>query len=274
MKWQHKCSLDWLRARQNFLTASDIKDLLPVTRTGRKRTVSDEDYLKVLSRKCSLITEDDCMSYGAMARGHIMEPYAIEMFNSICTNVGAPELYHWDDKIVTSTIAIDHYPLAFSPDAVDIPMDSNLLLHPVDTVTTLGGLTPRSIGEIKSYSPERHMICGNTAPEDLEERWQIATAMAVCSMIETAYLIFYNPSMREQMYVKVYHRSMLDKELEMIDETYAEWRKWLDDYYTAGPFGHASAKSLCFLGNDDNEQKIIERIMEKEKQSPFKTVSE
>ena len=264
MKWQHKCSLDWLKARQNFLTASDIKDLLPVTRTGRKRTVSDEDYIKVLSRKRSLITEDDCISYGAMARGHIMEPYAIEMFNSVCSGFGAPELYHWDDKIVTSTIAIDHYPLAFSPDAVDIPMDSNLLLHPVGTVTTLGGLTPRSIGEIKSYSPERHMICANTAPEDLEERWQIATAMAVCSKIETAYLIFYNPSMREQMCVKVYDRNMLNKELEMISETYAEWRKWLDDYYTTGIFGHAYAKSFCFESNENNEQKIIERIMEKE----------
>ena len=77
MDWKHKCSLDWLRERQRYLTATDVKSLIPVTKTGRPRKITDMERLKVRASKMVTLTEEDCWSYGAAARGHLLEPYAI-----------------------------------------------------------------------------------------------------------------------------------------------------------------------------------------------------
>ena len=34
MEWKHKCDLGWLTERQKYLTASDIKSLIPFTKTS------------------------------------------------------------------------------------------------------------------------------------------------------------------------------------------------------------------------------------------------
>lgn len=252
-KWFHKCDLGWLKARQNYLTATDVKDLLPFTKTGRKRTITDEHYLKVLAGKMVNLTADDCMSIGAAARGHILEPYAIDRYNE--EDIGSNTwLYHWDDVVITQKNA-DLYSLAFSPDAcnvkpglkwqVEIPEGKDLTV----------------IGEVKSYSPERHMIAGYTPKGELEERWQIATAMAVCESIENAYLLFYNPSMRNQLYIVDYNRADLADEIEAVLEVEKKWLAWIAN------LGKLD-KHYLVTGRVDEEEDIIREIMKREELNP------
>lgn len=260
-KWFHKCSFGWMQARQTCLTASDIKELLPVTKSGRKRTITDETYIKVLANKLVRLTSDDCISTGVMARGHILEPYAIEAYNDAIDNglINATHLYHWDDVVVTRH---NHLPLAlgFSPDAMAIeqkwpytdPHGPALFSEDVDI---------QAIGEVKSYSPDRHMISGFTDKKDLEERWQVATAMATRFSIKEAFILFYNPSMRNQLYVVSYDRSDLSSEIDTILETEANWLAWVDGFSKL-------VHSDLIPGNINRELEIVDDILEKEKLNP------
>lgn len=243
MKWIHQCDLNWMKARQKCLTATDVKDLLPVTKTGRKRTIDDESYIKVMARKLVNLTEESCISVGVAARGHILEPYAIELFNESFDFV---QLNHWDDLMVTK---LEHEPfgLSFSPDAMDTEMrdDAN----------------PKVIGEVKSYSAEKHMACGYTNKMDLEERWQLATAMAVRDSIEEAYLLFFNPSMRNQLYVFDYDRTDLADEIEVVKKVEEDWLAWVA---SLGKIDHG----LLVSGDQNQEQVIIEQIIKAEELNP------
>ena len=250
-KWYHKCDLDWLRARQRHLTATDVKELLPFTKTGRKKTITDENYLKVWSSKMVNLTEDDCVSTGAAARGHILEPYAIDRFNE--DNVfGSFQLYHWDDTMIVR-FNPDPYSLAFSPDAMDVKQGEYGPCISIDNI--------KVIGEVKSYYPERHTLAGYTSKEDLEERWQIATAMAVCESIEEAYLLFYNPSMKNQLYIVDYDRADLEAEIDIVLDVERDWLDWianrnsLDHHYVVA-------------GKLDAEEMIIKSIMRREELNP------
>lgn len=204
MDWKHKCSLDWLRKRQEYLTASDIKLLLPVTKTGRPRKVTEADYLKVKASKLKELTEEDCWSYGAAARGHILEPYAIDEFNR--THADTRTFYHWDDVVIDD----GNGGIAFSPDGMDVPM----------------GSSPKyatGIVEVKSYSPERHLVTAHTPKDQIEERWQIAHAMAVRKNINDAWLLLYNPSMQTKLYGIHYTRKDLEQEIETVSKVALEW---------------------------------------------------
>lgn len=252
-KWFHKCDLDWLKARQKYLTATDVKDLLPFTKTGRKRTITDEHYLKVFAGKLVNLTEDDCVSTGAAARGHILEPYAIDRYNE--EDFGNNTwLYHWDDIVVTR-INPDPFSLAFSPDAMSYDCSSYFGKKSI----AIDGV--KAIGEVKSYSPERHMIAGYTPKEELEERWQIATAMAVCESIEEAYLLFYNPSMRNQLYIVDYDRADLADEIEAVLEVEKNWLAWIAN------LGKLD-KHYLVSGKIDEEEDIIRGIMKREELNP------
>lgn len=259
-KWFHKCNFGWLETRQKYLTATDVKELLPFTKTGRKRTIADEHYLKVFAGKLVNLTEDDCISTGAAARGHILEPYAIDRYNE--EDFGSNTwLYHWDDVLVTKHNP-DPFSLAFSPDAMSFSMPHDINGN-VDL--TIAGLDDWdmdiTVGEVKSYSPERHMIAGYTPKDELEERWQIATAMAVCESISEAYLLFYNPSMRNQLYIVDYDRDDLVNEIEAVLEVEKSWLAWianlgkLDKHYLAS-------------GRIDEEESIIRAIMKREELNP------
>lgn len=243
MKWVHKCSLDWMKARQMYLTASDIKELLPVTKTGKIRKVGDEQYIKVLARKQTMIYEDECISYGAAARGHILEPYAVRAFNARFPS--EDKLLHWDDMIIARHDSFV-YKLAFSPDACDIEQPDD----PLHDVVSFA--KPHVIGEIKSYSAERHLTCGITPPESLEERWQIATAMAVCPSIERAHIIFYHPSMRYQMFTHCYEREDLADEIQMV----LNIEKDFNDFICEIPF------KMRYIIGDENDDEL--RIMQSE----------
>lgn len=214
MKWEHKCSLEWLKERQRYLTASDIKALLPFTKTGRPRKITDEDRLKLYASKLVNLTENDCWSYGSAARGHMLEPFAVDAFNKEAKQFYNEKYYWWDDKV----ISLPGRFIAFSPDAMDIPMTDQ---QPATNAT--------QILEIKSYSPEHHLLTAAKRKKDLEERWQIATAMALCPNIEGATLVLYNPSMRyEQLRWFRFSQCELEEEIEMIYEIEEDWIKFHD----------------------------------------------
>ena len=247
MKWKHICSLDWMETRQRMLTATDVKDLLPVTKTGRARKITDTDRIKVLARKLVHLNTDDCVSFDAAARGHIFEPYAIKAFNDLDPAV---PLYHWDDAVVSSTSTPWH--LAFSPDAMDVPQPCNydkdsVMVHPGASI----------IGEVKSYSPEKHLLCGWTPLYELDERWQIATAMAALQSIKIARLIFFNPKMKaEKLFVRNLDRYDLDKEIEIVKAVEDQWISFMKTYTLSG--------NPCEI----DEEKIIADIEASSKLNP------
>lgn len=209
MKYEHRCSLDWLKARQDYITASEIHQMLPFTATGRKRSesVQDENLLKVIAGKQKILTEDDCLSFGAAARGHILEPFAIDEFNKLGYD---DPLYHWDDSLIT----LGRGSLAFSPDALGCKQDMpDIELPAIDFAGLKLG------GEVKSYSIDKHIGCGIADRMTLEERWQIATAFAICENLERYWLIFFNPSCEYRMFVHAYTRHDLEEEVRIIKET-------------------------------------------------------
>lgn len=256
-KWFHRVDLDWLKARQDALSATDIKQLLPVTKTGRARKVTEEDYWKIRATKAVELTEADCESNGAAARGHILEPYAIDMFNECIGEKEGEILYHWDDVLLMSPNDV----LGFSPDALSIKQDPDC---PPSMV--LGGTEPFFIGEVKSYGADRHAICGHTPKHLLEERWQIAAAMACYENIDHAWLMFYNPSMREQLYVIRYDRDDLAEEIDICLQISTDWYDWRQK--------GGKRENTTFLGDPRREQEIIEEIIERESLDPdgFRTV--
>lgn len=250
MDWKHKCSLKWLRERQRYLTASDIKVLLPVTKTGRPRKVTDEDRLKVYAKKKIELTEQDCWSYGAAARGHLLEPYAIDALNDdlILRGVaGQQQFFWWDDEVI-------HVParrLAFSPDAMDIPQ-----------VMKRAGI-PHQIAEVKCYGPDRHMATAYADRKDIEERWQIATAMAALEDIEFAYLVLFNPSLRVDRLVLIpYDRSDLEDEIELVLRVEDEW----NDFLCSMPEMPVDGRMVSLCGLDESD--IIDELERAQRMNP------
>lgn len=240
MRWEHKCSLAWLRARQDFLTATDVRELLPVTKTGKPRKVSDEAFMKVYSHKVEQLSEWNCYSYDAAARGHVLEPYAVMRLDD---TLGL-HLYHWDDTIVTKGLIPQRNHLAFSPDACDVPpLEGAVVCH----------CHPRMIAEIKSYYPDKHLVRGCTPKEDLEERWQLAVAMTVCESIEQALLVFYNPSLEKAMFVVEYSREDLKDEIELVLQVEQDWLTFIENLESK--FCHTLIR-----GDVDDERKIMDEI--------------
>lgn len=256
MKWEHVTKLEWLNARRSCLTATDIKDLLPVTKTGRVRHIDKFDYIKVLARKITLVDPEDCKSSGAMARGHMLEPYAIEYFNDKYGIKNGCVLHHWDDAVIAKNMNMSGF-LGFSPDAMDVEQKTDDVILRGDVVK------PKYIGEVKSYSADRHMICGNTPKGELEERWQIAAAMATCESIERAYLIFFHPRCTCQEYVVIYDRKDLEKEIEICLDIESDYRSFLEDFTKSAP----ENTELASYGAD-LESRIIEDIEKKNKLNP------
>lgn len=256
MNWEHKCSLDWLMERQSYLTASEIAKLLPTTKTGRPRTVSDVDRIKVAAGKMVDLTEDDCMSYGVMARGHIMEPHAIEALNDMLarTQGSGVETFHWwDDELVT----VPGRQIAFSPDAMDIDM--------FDVMTMADVKHAHAIAEVKSYAPDRHLATAYTPKEELEERWQIATAFALLDNLDHAYLVLFNPKMtHRKVFVIRYDRKDLQSEVKAILKVEADWADFLEH----GPLNHKPASGAIWSDIDLREEDVMAEAMKADGLNP------
>lgn len=251
MNWEHKCSLDWLRKRQHYLTASEIKSLLPVTKTGRKREVGEQEYLKVMASKMVTLTEEDCMSYGVMARGHIMEPYAIEALNAMLIEMygsKAEQFHWWDDMLVCRTGRM----IAFSPDALDVPMGDPTLV-------------PHAIVEVKSYDAPRHVSTAYLPKDQIEERWQIATAMALCKSIDHGYLVLFNPKMKyRKIFVIRFERSELESEIKMILEVEENWKEFRE----TGPLTKRPSNGMVYSHHGGSEETIIQEYEQGKELNP------
>lgn len=207
--WVHECSLDWLKKRQEYLTASDVRQLIPVTKTGRERKVTDDDRLKVLASKMVELTEEDCMSYGAAARGHIMEPYALMLLKQMLGG----DIYWWDDEVIPKG---GKGGLAFSPDGLDVPDMGSI--HQADMVY-----------EVKSYSPERHLATAYARRSQVEERWQIATAMAVMPELSEGWLVLFCPKLEtDRLCVLHWYRDELRDEIAIIEKVESDWLDFMD----------------------------------------------
>lgn len=210
MDWIHKVSKDWLDARKKFITATELVSLRSTFKkmSARQRAGLEINpaFASLYGQKCE-DTKVGVWSYGAAARGHIMEPYAVEEFNEIRTN----HMYHWDDCL------IHHAGLCFSPDSLDIPQKDNIISVPAEAVE------PTKILEIKSYEMKNHMKKVFSTPGSVEERLQLAVGMMVCPSIKTGFLMFYNPDAPVPIGLKVYDRGDLAKEIEELTDIWNVW---------------------------------------------------
>lgn len=223
MKWRHQCAPEWLEARKDVITATELIDLVPKWHKANAANNHKIDPIWELWAEKSSTQEPDTASWDWAARGHCMEPYAVDDWNK---HVGPEKMYHWDD------IVIKNGPVGFSPDALDImppwmacPGKDNFSLAYYGGRLVGDGFTcegPKKLLEIKSYAPKKHILkC--LGKGDHNERWQIAVAMMVCDTIESGELVFYNPSLQSCQLMPVrYTRDGLAKEIDMLKNT-LEW---------------------------------------------------
>lgn len=215
MEWYHKVNPEWLQARNEFITASEVIKLLPTTATGRKRYGIDAKRLAVWANKQKFNpTEDDICSTGAAARGHIMEPYAINEFNQLYK---AQLFFHWDDILFYN----EDTGTAWSPDGLT-------LRQPIEKtkVNSADCLTPVKGIEVKSYSADRHYDCLFKDKMKLEERWQIAMAFYTVPLLTDMVLVFFNPNVPQYIGWYWYDRTDLEEELELIKQTVEEYNEF------------------------------------------------
>ena len=217
--WRHVVDKEWMMARTHYLTASSIKNILPITETGRKRSQAqiEANMMKVAANLMTAsISNEDCVSTGMAARGHLLEPIAIEEANK-AANLG---LYHWDDIILVKGL------LGWSPDAMSIPQTEKIALYDIELH---GAPCPSSIGEVKSYGMEKHIASVYTDKEDCPERWQLAVGMALLKNCQLANLIFFNPDSTIRLAIKTYSRKDLEEEIQMVEEAETSFKKFVKD---------------------------------------------
>lgn len=232
MRWYHKVDPQWLAARKGYLCASDIERLLPTTPTGRARANLDLAYLTVWAEKHSALASGETESYGAAARGHVLEPYAVaELNEQALLAPGVLEVFHWDDAMVTRN------GISCSPDALSLPRPNNHYVLLSDEVPAIVAV------EIKSYAAAAHYATASTPKEELSERWQLATAFYVMPTLEEGALVFYNPSAHHPLFIKPFVRADLASELETIDEIRDAYDKAATSF--DAQFGATCATSTC-----------------------------
>lgn len=255
MKWYHVCDLEWLKERQKHLCASDIKKLLPFTKTGRPKKITDLDRAQVYASKLKMLTADDCVSVGAAARGHMLEPYAVAAFNKFAEDNSYPIRFeHWDDCVIAEPGRL----LAYSPDAMNFKQPDDAIplcltsLHSADYIL-----------EIKSYNVDAHVAAILSDKSELEERWQLATAMAADHNIKGAWIAFFNPSLKEaKLGVFDYDRMDLYDEINTVEQIEAEY----EDFIKRDPFNLPNIGYM--LGSSFDEENIVAEIEETERLNP------
>jgi hypothetical protein len=249
MNWFHKVDPAWLEERKKYLSASDVKKLIPITATGRARANMAEANLKAWAEKQAVITEDDICSSGPMARGHLLEPYAITEFNKL----GIAELYHWDDALIYAPDG-----MSCSPDALDMFQTSK-------TKRCWNGakIVPAHHGEVKAYNAATHYAVGLGDKMTLEERWQIATAFYVMPTLKSSFLIMYHPGAKHPLFYHEYVRAELEDELVMITQVVKDYAEYVVNFAlvaeTACP---AAVAEKCEL-----EESIIAKMLEEQERA-------
>lgn len=226
MRYEHEVSLKWLEARQRYLTASDVCKMMADI---RKLTADKIDlkhcrsFAKVLGSKLNLSPDTQSPS-SAAARGHFMEPYAVENWES----VRQEGMVHWDDFL----LANDRTLLAFSPDALNVR-------QPMGVSRVVDGdgrfindnycyVSPTALLEVKCYDEGAHYqrkldLMNGMLPD---ERWQVAVAMAVCPCIERGTVVWYAPQCRD-WFDMAFGREDLEEEIEIVLKASKWWQEFL-----------------------------------------------
>ena len=217
--WSHSCSLDWLKARREVLTATEAISLLPENRKWDGASIMP-NCAGLWGTKTSS-EELDPMSLSWAARGHILEPYALAQYRSI----SGDDIFWYDDLIITGNIG-------FSPDGLscNIPLKPNEVRIESNDKRFANNIDVTAY-EVKCYAAKKHTqkILENKMKH--EERYQVAWAMLCCLNITKAELIFFNPSAAIPIHHVSYTRFELDKEikeLSKVSEMYETTKMMLD----------------------------------------------
>lgn len=215
-RWTYEAGLDWVLARKRYLTATDIVSLLPELKRIKKSGLKESEYGKY-SPACAGIwaektadTEPDLFApSNDAARGHVLEPYALQEFNRLTKD----SIYPWDDMLVVD----EERKFGFSPDGLNVK-------QPIE----YGGVIPASslkdeclvtkMVEVKCYAPKRHTEALLEDRFEHKERYQIAVAMDVLQSIGIGAVIWFNPSARKQIIVETYKRDDLANEISDVEE--------------------------------------------------------
>lgn len=236
MRYEHEVSLEWLRARQGYLTASDVcKMLTDVNKLRQGKTTIERcrSFAKVFGSKTNQFPDTQSPS-SAAARGHFMEPYAVEEWES----VRQEGMVHWDDFL----LANDKTLLAFSPDALDVR-------QPMGVVRCVDGdgcfanefgdlIGPTALLEVKCYDEGAHYQRKLDAMVGAlpDERWQVAVAMAVCPCIERGTVVWYAPQCRD-WFDTAFYREDLEEEIATVLDASVWWKRFLEHMETSPQHG-------------------------------------
>ena len=214
-RWVHEVSVDWLKARRHVVTATDVVGLVSEYKRLKKKPLKPgEVSLGFAGLWAEKHSEDDPdpVSTGAAARGHILEPYAVESWN---LNNPDEVYHHWDDCIIVRN------GLGFSPDAMSYSQSKylNAVLLKATKIEV-----PKSIMEIKSYEPKHHMKEVLKGKMEHDEIMQLAVAFTIMPKLESARLLFYCPEAPIQMHSELYTRDDLKEQIEIVKQVWAVYR--------------------------------------------------
>lgn len=226
MRYEHEVSRDWLVARQGYLTASDVCKMMADIRrlaAGKTDLMHCRSFAKVLGSKRNRFP-DTASPSSAAARGHFMEPYAVEEWEA----VRKEGVTHWDDFLLADEETL----LAFSPDALDVPQPMGVcsLVEKdgrfYDSFSAL--VEPTSLLEVKCYDDGAHYQRKLDAMAGVlpDERWQVAVAMAVCPCIRRGAVVWYAPQCGDWFDVR-FERGDLEEEIELVLRASEWWRDFL-----------------------------------------------
>lgn len=232
MRYEHEVSLKWLEARQGYLTASDVCKMMTdinKLRQGKTTIGRCRSFAKVLGSKLNTFPDTQSPS-SAAARGHFMEPYAVEEWES----VRQEGMLHWDDFLLAS----DETLLAFSPDALDVPQPMGVSRVVDDDGRFVDDLSrlvrPTALLEVKCYDDGAHYQrkLDATAGVLPDERWQVAVAMAVCPCIERGTVVWYAPQCRD-WFDTAFEREDLEEEIATVLDASVWWKRFLKHMETS-----------------------------------------
>lgn len=213
--WYHEVSPGWLEARKQFFTATDAVKLRPAYKRAIKagwKPGDDVPEFVALAMEKQSDQVGETKVYGSAARGHIMEPYAVEELGKILNC----NVRHVDDILIYR----DDY--GFSPDCMeDVVLPYEWRMDCKGDATKIFR-QPKFVVEIKSYEPWKF---GKTvsAGKYEDEKLQLAMAFKVFDKMDHAYLFLYCPAANSYKLTR-FHRTDLEDEIKLIDGMLYMWR--------------------------------------------------
>lgn len=262
-RWQHEVSAEWLKARRGVLTATDVAALQPEFKRYLKAGSPDvptPGFSALWCKKHSDVYLDTAAPSQAAARGHVMEPYAIEEWN----RQAVPIFYHWDDCIICNGM------FGFSPDGMVVPQmtdDARLEVTSDGKFLVATNMihydSPNEIMEVKSYDPSQHMKSICEGRMDHKELMQLAMAFVVLPNLETARLLWYCPGAPISMFTEKYSRDDLHDQIRWILEIAEIYQK------TAGYWNKKKEENQSLIAQMTEDEIYAMHLMEQGNDNVF-----